>query len=361
MSNAPALKEPRDSVKSMRATLENPKVVKGIKSIVPKFVTPERMLRICANAIEKNPLLAECSQSSFLGAVMASAALGLEPNTLAGHAYLIPYKTKRKVDDQWVDIYECQFQMGYKGYIELAYRNETCVAFSGLPVFSNDHFRHYIGGDLSELTVEYEAARSDRGELEGAFALAVYERDNGARGRTSLYMPEEEIAKVRACSQTYNYLLSAWEKVSNEKNPPEWKLKKAKKAYDETPWVAWAPDMYAKSAIRKLAKQLPIFGNLMSAANIEERSEMGDIDMDAMSDPDTAKAVTSGEEEPPMIEHQEIPDDQRPPLAAVPDDDEPAPKAQSKKAEAKKAPAKKAEAETPASQDNNSDGFKFGE
>lgn len=52
---------------------------------------------------------------SFLAALMNAAQLGLEPNTPLGQAYLIPYKNK--------SVLECQFQIGYKGLIDLAYRN----------------------------------------------------------------------------------------------------------------------------------------------------------------------------------------------------------------------------------------------
>jgi len=297
MSNAVPMEAPKDRVRAMRSVLENPKVIRGIKEVVPSFVTPERLLRICANAVEKTPLLAECSQTSFLSAVMTSCALGLEPNTIAGHAFLIPYKGKRKVDGQWVEVYECQFQMGYKGYIELAYRNEACVSFIGLPVFENDRFRYYVGGDMGELTIDYEAARADRGAIEGSFSLAVFQRTTGARGRASVWMPNEDIAKVRAKSQTYNFLLSDLEKAEADQN--DYQIRKARKKFEETPWVAWEPEMYAKSAIRKLAKQLPIFGNVLGAASVEDAYDSGTIDIDAMTDPETVRRIASGEEGAP--------------------------------------------------------------
>lgn len=46
---------------------------------------------------------------SFLSAMMNAAQLGLEPNTPLGQAYLILFKNK--------GVFECQFQIGYKGLI----------------------------------------------------------------------------------------------------------------------------------------------------------------------------------------------------------------------------------------------------
>lgn len=74
-----------------------------IKKALPQVITPERFTRMALSALNTTPKLAECSQMSFLGALMNAAQLGLEPNTPLGQAYLIPYRNKGKL--------ECQFQM----------------------------------------------------------------------------------------------------------------------------------------------------------------------------------------------------------------------------------------------------------
>jgi len=87
-----------------------------IRKALPKHLEPERLARIALTEIRKNPKLLECSRESLLGAVMTAAQLGLEPGVL-GHAYLIPYwnnKTKS---------YEVQFQIGYKGLLDLVRRS----------------------------------------------------------------------------------------------------------------------------------------------------------------------------------------------------------------------------------------------
>ena len=74
-----------------------------IKKALPQVITPERFTRMALSALNTTPKLAECSQMSFLGALMNAAQLGLEPNTPLGQAYLIPYRNKGKL--------ECQFQI----------------------------------------------------------------------------------------------------------------------------------------------------------------------------------------------------------------------------------------------------------
>ena len=85
-----------------------------IKRALPSAITPERFTRMALSALNNTPKLRECTQISFLAALMNAAQLGLEPNTVLGEAYLIPFKNK--------GVMECQFQVGYRGLINLAYR-----------------------------------------------------------------------------------------------------------------------------------------------------------------------------------------------------------------------------------------------
>ena len=88
-----------------------------IKKALPSVMTPERFSRIVLSALSANRKLAETTPQSFLGAMMTAAQLGVEPNTPLGQAYLIPYWNGK------AKVLECQFQLGYKGLIDLAYRS----------------------------------------------------------------------------------------------------------------------------------------------------------------------------------------------------------------------------------------------
>lgn len=74
---------------------------------------------------------------SFIAALMNAAQLGLEPNTPLGQAFLIPYKNKGNL--------ECQFQLGYRGMIDLAYRNERMQSIEFHTVYENDVFEYELG------------------------------------------------------------------------------------------------------------------------------------------------------------------------------------------------------------------------
>ena len=86
-----------------------------IAKALPSVMTPDRFTRMMLSAVSATPKLAECTPKSFLGAMMNAAQLGLEPNTPLGQAYILPYSNK--------GVMEAQFQIGYKGLIDLAYRS----------------------------------------------------------------------------------------------------------------------------------------------------------------------------------------------------------------------------------------------
>ncbi|TFG82765.1 MAG: hypothetical protein E4G74_02220 [Erysipelotrichales bacterium] len=85
-----------------------------------KMIQPDRFIRVAIEAIRKNPKLAECDKGSLMGAFLLSAQLGMEPNSPTQQCFLIPYKNFKTRTT------ECQFQLGYKGLMELV-RRSACV------------------------------------------------------------------------------------------------------------------------------------------------------------------------------------------------------------------------------------------
>ena len=71
---------------------------------------------------------------------MVASSLGLEFGPL-GHCYLVPYKNKGRD--------EAQFQLGYKGKIDLAWRSGKLLSIAAREVCENDEFDYSLGGDAS--------------------------------------------------------------------------------------------------------------------------------------------------------------------------------------------------------------------
>lgn len=184
---APERKTMQQYIKSMEGE---------IKKALPSVITPERFTRIVLSAISVNPKLGSCTPASFLGAMMTSAQLGLEVNTPLGQAYVLPYLNK--------GVLEAQFQLGYKGLIDLAYRSGDVEVIQAHVVYENDEFECEYGLD-PKLT--HKPADTDRGEPIKVYA--VFKTKSGGFGFEVMSM--EDVKKHAAkYSKSYGSSYSPW-------------------------------------------------------------------------------------------------------------------------------------------------------
>lgn len=167
-----------------------------IKKALPSVITPERFTRMTLSAISTNRKLAECTPASFLGAMMSAAQLGLEPNTPLGQAYLIPYKN-RGVD-------EVQFQIGYKGLIDLAYRSGEVELVQAHIVYENDEFVCEYG---LEPRLVHKPADKDRGKAVKVYAM--FKTKSGGYGFDVMSM-DDVCRHAEKYSQAYKSGFSPW-------------------------------------------------------------------------------------------------------------------------------------------------------
>jgi recombination protein RecT len=168
----------------------------AIKAALPAVVTPERFTRIALSAVSNTPELGECTPKSFIAALMNAAQLGLEPNTPLGQAYLIPYRNK--------GVLECQFQLGYKGIIDLAYRSGDVQTIQAQIVYENDEFEFEFG---LESKLVHKPAKSNRGDM--VWVYAIFKLVNGGYGFE--VMSIDDVRKhAEKYSQAYKSGFSPW-------------------------------------------------------------------------------------------------------------------------------------------------------
>jgi len=192
------------------------KMTPQIAKALPQVITPERFTRIALTALSSNPKLAECDRNSFLGGLMQAAQLGLEPNTPLGQAYLIPFRNKKR------GIVECQFQVGYKGLIDLAYRSGDVKTIQAYCVYENDLFEYELG---LEPKLIHKPAKSNRGNLE--YVYAIFKLKNEGYGFEVMSV-EDVINHAKKYSQAYSSSYSPW-KSNFEEMAKKTVLKKALK------------------------------------------------------------------------------------------------------------------------------------
>ena len=167
-----------------------------IAKALPSVLTPERYTRMVMTALSTNPQLQQCTPESFLGAVMQAAQLGVEPNTPLGQAYLIPFRNKGRL--------EVQFQLGYKAYLDLAYRSGEVTIIDAQAVHKNDEFEYEYGLDPK---LKFKPALTNRGEVIAYYAM--FKTKMG--GFNFIVMSKEDIVNhAKQYSQSFGSSFSPW-------------------------------------------------------------------------------------------------------------------------------------------------------
>lgn len=201
-----------------------------IAKALPSVITPERFTRMVLTALSSTPQLNQCSPKSFLGAMMQAAQLGVEPNTPLGQAYLIPYRNHGAM--------ECQFQLGYKGLIDLAYRSGDIISISAHEVCENDEFSYELG---LEEKLYHKPALMGRGEV--ILYYATFKTKHGGCGFAVMSVDD-----VRA------------------------HMKKFSKAAGGSfsPWSTNFDEMAKKTVLKKCLKYAPIKTDFVRAVSTDE-------------------------------------------------------------------------------------------
>lgn len=255
--------KPLRQVKDVRELLANDAAKKQLASIAAKHLSPERMMKVVANALRVTPKLAECEPMSLLGALMTCAWLGLEPNTPLGHAYLIPFANKKK------GIVEVQLIIGYKGYIDLARRSGNVSSIHADVVYDDDELWSYEYG--TNLHLRHKPGPR-KGEKTHAYCH-VKLKD----GQAFVVLPWAEYIKTRDNSQ-------GWQSA----------VRFGKTA--DSPHTTHEDRMAAKTAVRRMANsgEMPLSLEFMAAIEVDEsRADFGAF---ALS-PDETGPVIDGESE----------------------------------------------------------------
>lgn len=233
--------------KSIAGLLTDPRIKQQMALALPRHVTADRLARIALTEVRKVPKLAQCDQTSFLGAIMQCAALGLEPGGALGHCYLIPFENRR------ANRVEVQFIVGYRGMIDLARRSGQILSIEARAVYEADHFEVELGLD-SRIVHRPDWTKANRGALTFVYAVAKL-KDGGTQFDV---MSRAEIEAIRDKSQGYTVA-----------------KRYAKDGQINSPWASNFEEMAKKTVIRRLFKYLPVSIEIQRAVGLDEQADAG--------------------------------------------------------------------------------------
>jgi recombination protein RecT len=227
--NAPATQKA-----TIKTILSKEDVQKNIRELVGSPRAAKNFSSALINAVKNNARLANCDPASVLYAAVASATLDLDINENLGYAYLVPYKDK------------CQFQLGYKGLVQLAQR-------SGLYKRIN-----------TTTVKEGEILSYDR--VSGDMEFDWLQDDKRVKAKTVGYM-------------AYFQLLNGFEaRYYMTKAEAEGHGKKYSKSFTSGPWKTDFDKMALKTVLKSLLSRFGPMSTEMNTAMRVDQSIVNDFD-----------------------------------------------------------------------------------
>ncbi len=208
----------------------------SIAALLPKHLTPERMMRVGLSAASRSPDLLDCTPESFVLALALASYLGLEPNTPLQRGYLIPFNNKATRQK------EVQFIPGYKGLIWLATQSGEIASIESHVAYERERFVVKLGTAPS---IDHAMSVKDRGAPVAFYAVATMR--NGTKSFE--VMTIEQVEEIRKRSQSGA----------------------------SGPWVTDFEQMARKTVIRRLMNYLPLSEQrVASAMTVQAKSEAGE-------------------------------------------------------------------------------------
>lgn len=200
---------------------------------MPKGLEAAQLVRDALTCLKQTPDLAKCTPQSVLGSLMTCAQLGLRPGVL-GHAWVLPFWDGKS------RTFKAQLIVGYKGYVELAYRTGQIATVIARTVYDGDTFDVEYG--LDDKLIHRPAMKGERANPIAHYAIVKLA--NG--GRSFWVMTEDE--------------MQAWKKRYAPTN---------KAGATVGPWVSDYEAMARKTCLLRLAAWMPKSTELAYAMEVD--------------------------------------------------------------------------------------------
>lgn len=232
------------------AYLTNDAVKKQINNMIGGK-NGDRFISSIISAVNTNPTLQECTNASIVSAALLGESLNLSPSPQLGQYYLVPFNDKNKGK-------VAQFQLGYKGYIQLAIRSGQYKKLNVLAIKEGELIRFDpLNEEIEVKLIENEEER-EKAETIGYYAM--FEYVNGFK--KAMYWSKEKM-KAHAVKYSQGYASD---------------LKKG------TSWTFWSKD-FDGMAYKTMLRQLISKWGIMSIDMVKALdSDMAVINLDGTKD-----------------------------------------------------------------------------
>ncbi|WP_018407897.1 recombinase RecT [Methylocystis rosea] len=215
----------KDAVEQFKAQIANRE--SDFKMALPAHIPVERFVRVVMTAVIGNRDLLQADRISLFESAMKAAQDGLLPDGREGALVIYNTKIKERGEERWIK--KVQWMPMIAGILKKVRNSGELSTIVARVVYAGDKFRNWI--DDNGEHIEYEAGEEqDRNIVRRVFAMAKL-KDGSIEVEP---LSPDDIEKIRSAS----------------------------KSKDKGPWVDWWEEMAKKSALRRLAKRLPISTDL---------------------------------------------------------------------------------------------------
>lgn len=229
----------------------------------------QRFVASVSSAVAANPQLQECESGSILSSALLGEGLNLSPSPQLGQYYMVPYKRKANPNKNITEATLAQFQLGYKGYIQLAIRSGFYSKLNVLDIKKGELVR--FNPLLEEITVNLIEDEVERENTETVGYYAMFEYLNGFR-KEMYWSKEKMLSHADKYSMAFDKAIFL--RLQNgEKVPDAWKYSSF--------WYKDFDAMAFKTMLRQLISKWGIMSTEMTEAFTKDNAvikENGDFD-----------------------------------------------------------------------------------
>lgn len=281
---------PKNGIKAFNNLIQSNIMRTKIYQMVGRTDAQEFITSI-TSAVNNNPTLAECDSQSIISAALLGQSLHLKPSPQLGYFYMVPFNNKKK------GCKEAQFQIGYKGYLQLAIRTGEYVDIDAMEIREGEYKgRNRLTGKPEFEFVDDDAVREN---LPVVGYMAYFEMKNGYIKR--LYWSKEKMIKH---ADEYSQAFSAkkLEELQAGKIPQDelWKYSSF--------WYKNFDEMAKKTMLRQLLSKHALLSTEMQKAIESDQAVINEeLQPSYVDNPDVIDNETVAPEEPHQIEENVAP------------------------------------------------------
>lgn len=152
---------------SFSAFITSDGIKKKINSMLGDENTGKRFISTIISAVSTNPTLAECDNASIVSGALLGEALKLSPSPQLGNYYLVPFNDKERGK-------VATFQLGYKGYIQLAIRSGQYKKLNVLAIKEGELVKFDPLNEEIEVNLIDDEVKREKAKTIGYYAMFEY-------------------------------------------------------------------------------------------------------------------------------------------------------------------------------------------